>query len=90
MNTWKAVATLDVRYVSSVSGPGADTDRIHRIRAEYGGYRKKKNHLVRCTLEADTKRQRRHVSKCETPPAARARGQARDDGHTLTLQVHWK
>ena len=29
---------LVVRYVSTVSGPAADTDRIHRIWAEYGRY----------------------------------------------------
>lgn len=31
-------ASLDAQYVSSVSRPGADTDRIHRILTGYGGY----------------------------------------------------
>ena len=46
-------ATLHARYVSTVSGPGADTDRIHCIWAEI--------QLIQCVLhlivsevEADT------------------------------------
>ena len=34
VHLWCKLAVLHARYVSTVSGPGADTDRIHCIWAE--------------------------------------------------------